>query len=177
MKSFLNQSGLVRGLRNNNPGNLIRTNNNWLGKIPFAESGDKKFEQFKELRYGIRAFYKDIINDIGKGANTIVKLVSEYAPSFENNTTAYINSVAKAMGVDKNSILKADKTTLIALAKAKFAVELGVENSKMITDSDYQDAMNILGVELEQGSNICKYCGHALVIIGLFFFTYLTVTV
>lgn len=177
MKSFLNQSNLVRGLRNNNPGNLIQTNINWQGKIPFAENPDKRFEQFKELRYGIRAFYHDMINDIGKGANTIVKLVSEYAPAFENNTTAYINSVAKAMGVGKNDILKADKATLMALAKAKFAVELGLQNSKLITDSDYQEAMDIVGVELKQGSTICKYCGHALVIIGLFFFTYLTVTV
>jgi hypothetical protein len=62
-KSFLNNH-TVRGLRNNNPGNLIRTKDAWKGKIPFEQSKDTKFEQCTALKFGIRAMFRDLINDI-----------------------------------------------------------------------------------------------------------------
>lgn len=181
-QSFLNNSE-SRGLRNNNPGNLIRTDNKWQGKIPFKESKDTKFEQFREIAWGIRAFYKDIINDINKGANTVAKLVSEYAPSFENDTASYITQVASAMGISKDKVLTANKATLIQLAKAKFRVELGAMYSAKITQANYEDAWLLMGSqygsgelpELEISRSKCEYCGHILTVIALFFFTYFTV--
>ena len=46
----------TRGKRNNNPFNIIKnTSNAWLGKVPSDLSNDSKFEQFLDIKYGIRA--------------------------------------------------------------------------------------------------------------------------
>ena len=65
-KSYLNRTDLPRGIRNNNPGNLIYTTIAWEGKISYANNRDwsgtptnivKKFEQFKEYQqYHINRF-------------------------------------------------------------------------------------------------------------------------
>lgn len=144
-KSFLNSPKLVRGLRNNNPGNLVRTSDAWQGKIPFPQSKDLKFEQFFELRYGIRAMLKDLIHDIKKGKNTVSLLIHEYAPSFENETDDYIKKVSKTLGVSPTQKLtKIDGNFLILLARAIMKVELGNDHLK-VTDSDIKEALKILG--------------------------------
>jgi hypothetical protein len=144
-KSFLNIENMVRGLRNNNPGNLIRTKNAWQGKIPYPQSKDQKFEQFTELRFGIRAMIKDLVNDINKGKNTVTKLINEYAPKTENNTAAYIQSVCKTIGVSPNDkITSINNGFLTLLVRAILKVELGGEHIK-VTDSDINDALQILG--------------------------------
>lgn len=82
MSSFLGRKDLTRGIRNNNPGNLRVTPDKWVGKIPLSQNTDlnKSFEQFTEIKYGIRAMLIDLLGDIGKGKDTIRKLISEYAP-------------------------------------------------------------------------------------------------
>ena len=42
----------TRGYSNNNPGNIIKTSTEWLGKV---ECSDKKFECFDSMEKGIRA--------------------------------------------------------------------------------------------------------------------------
>lgn len=143
-KSFLNNH-TVRGLRNNNPGNLIYTAIAWQGKIPKPQSKDSKFEQFIDLKHGIRAMLKDVINDINKGKNTVTKLINEYAPPTENNTKAYIQTVAKSIGVDALEPLKTiNNAFLLSLSRAIFKVELGTAHTQ-ITDSDINDAIQSLG--------------------------------
>lgn len=143
-KSFLNNH-VSRGLRNNNPGNLKRSNNAWQGKIPYPQSKDKTFEQFKELKWGIRAMIKDLIHDINKGKNTVKLLISEYAPTSENNTSAYIDSVCKTMGIQPNDKLtEINDLFIVALVRAILKVELGNHHSE-VTDSDIYDALAILG--------------------------------
>ncbi|AXG72939.1 structural protein [Flavobacterium arcticum] len=148
-KSYLNRTELARGLRNNNPGNLIRTSIAWEGKIPHSNSADAKFEQFYELRYGIRAMMRNLITHINKGTNTIEKLISKYAPSFENNTTAYINSVVSALGIPKTATLDLSEETIIALCKIIAMIENG-NDSYAITNQDYKDAIAILGIPLKK---------------------------
>ena len=148
-KSYLNQAGLPRGLRNNNPGNLRRTSIAWDGKIPFAQSKDASFEQFVELRYGIRALMKDIISDFKDGSDTIRSLISEFAPPHENNTIAYINSVAQSMGIGADTVIaNLSQIQLKVFCKAIVKVENGAAFDNYITDSDYNDALAILGVNL-----------------------------
>ncbi|MFB9098400.1 hypothetical protein ACFFVF_17995, partial [Flavobacterium jumunjinense] len=72
---------------------MIQTNIPWKGKVPLSQNTDTRFEQFYELRYGIRALMLDLYNDFYKGKNTVTQLISEFAPHFENNTDAYIRSV------------------------------------------------------------------------------------
>lgn len=143
-KSFLNNHA-VRGLRNNNPGNLIRTKDAWQGKIPFPQSKDAKFEQFTALKWGLRAMLKDLIHDINKGKNTVTKLINEYAPKVENDTTAYILNVCKTIGVKPDDkISSINNEFLILLVRAILKVELGGAHTQ-VKDSDIQEALELLG--------------------------------
>ena len=147
--SYLNNTSLPRGIRNNNPGNLVRSANAWLGKIPYNQSLDERFEQFTELRYGLRALMRDIYNDYSrKGKTTVTALISEFAPDFENNTASYINTVVKMIG--SNIIGELTQEKMIALCKAIILVENGSGYSKYISDKDYNDAMAILGIPLKK---------------------------
>lgn len=147
MKSYLGRTDLPRGLRNNNPGNIRFSNtNDWVGKIPYANNTDagKAFEQYTELRYGIRAKMVLIYNDINARTNTIEKLILEYAPPNENNTVAYINQLVSMMGISKTAPIELTEESLIALCKAISYVENGAAYQNFITDSDYQDAIAVL---------------------------------
>lgn len=147
--SYLNIPTFPRGIRNNNPANLVRSANDWDGKIPYSQSLDSRFEQFTELRYGIRALMRDIYNDYErKGKKTVTELISEFAPSFENNTTSYINTVVKMIGSNLIGELTQDK--MIALCKAIIYVENGSGYAKYISDKDYNDAIAILGIPLKK---------------------------
>lgn len=147
--SYLGQGNLPRGIRNNNPGNLVITSINWNGKIPVYQNTDGKFEQFIELRYGIRALMRDIYNDFTKkGLKTVTSLISEFAPAFENNTSSYINSVVASVG--SNLIGELTQEKMIALCKAIIKVENGSNYFSYIKDKDYNDAIAILGISLKK---------------------------
>lgn len=177
MKSFLNNHE-VRGLRNNNPGNLRRTSSAWQGKIPFSQSKDASFEQFTHLFWGLRALMKNLITQQNRGIDTIRKQITRYAPSNENNTEAYVQFVAKEMGVNPDAKINiiTNDIHLLALTKAIVKMENG-KASDEIFNSDYEDAFAYLtsgGAEvvINAKKKFCEYCGHALAIVALFFFTY-----
>lgn len=178
MTNNLNNPKLSRGVRNNNPGNLVKTNNAWIGKI--KNGTDSRFEQFTDVKYGIRAMIIDIIGDIGKGKNTIRKLISEYAPAFENNTNNYVNVVSSALGINPDSIIKeVDFTFIHKISRAIITHENG-KDGDLITDSDIFDAIDILDRKQLNGVVINVKRGfkfNALIVpVLLFFFTVFTAT-
>ena len=118
-------SNAPRGIRNNNPGNLIYTNIKWKGKLSKAQNKDRRFEMFIAPAYGIRAMIKDLKHDIEKGKNTVPLLVEEYAPRFENNTDHYIQTVCKDLKVSKRAKLLPTKNTLHLLVVSMTRVETG----------------------------------------------------
>lgn len=88
-----------RGIRNNNPGN-IRIGNKWQGLVTKYEQTDKEFDQFTDPTWGIRALAALLVNYQDKyGLRTVRQVINRWAPPVENNTTAYTNQVAKAIGV------------------------------------------------------------------------------
>jgi hypothetical protein len=131
---------LPRGIRNNNPGNLVKTSIPWQGKVPHSQNNDSRFEQFVSMAYGVRAMMLDVINDINKGLNTIQKLVYEYAPPHENDTQAYINSVVKQSGIGKEDLLIPVKDTMQKLIMAK----IKHENGMGITPEQFEEAWSLL---------------------------------
>lgn len=113
-----------RGIRNNNPGN-IRHGDAWQGLA--EQQTDSSFCVFRSPEYGIRALAKVLMNYEKKyGLNTVRKIVSCYAPENENDTDAYIKSVAGQLGVDADeTITVRDKATLLVLVKAIIRHENG----------------------------------------------------
>ena len=138
-----------RGIRNNNPGN-IRWSDDWKGLIPQAQSTDKDFCQFYDVKWGIRALVKVLLNyskrpgmpGVGNsGIDTVREIISRWAPPNENNTEAYIQSVAKACGVKPNeAIYITDKSLLLKMVKAIIQHENGVQ--------PYTDAILLEGIGL-----------------------------
>ena len=122
-KSYLNRTDLPRGIRNNNPANLIKTGIAWKGEV--TTNTDGHFEQFKELKYGIRALYRQLYTDIEERNMNLRQLINKFAPSFENNTTAYIEFISKKTGISPSYPIKLDSEILITIAKAIISIENG----------------------------------------------------
>jgi len=91
-----------RGLRNNNPLN-IRTGDNWQGLAD--EQTDPSFCVFSSPEYGLRAAAKLLLNYQSRyGCWSIQAIVNRWAPESENDTAAYVASVAKGCGVNKDEL-------------------------------------------------------------------------
>lgn len=115
-----------RGLRNNNPGNIRISSTKWQGEI--MPSTDKSFKQFNTMAYGYRALIK-LLQNYRKLYNlkTVAELINRWAPSNENNTSAYITRVCKEMQVPSTHVPDInDKATMCAMAAAISQVENGV---------------------------------------------------
>ena len=88
-----------RGIRNNNPGNIRRSDqNDWLGKL---DEGDEDFEVFNTPENGLRAMYRLILNRMKDGVHSVEDQVSIYAPPTENDTQSYVQGAKRAVGKDK----------------------------------------------------------------------------
>lgn len=92
----------TRNWRNNNPGNIEYGD---FAKRNGAIGTDGRFAIFPDMNVGRGA--KETLLFEGKNYRdkTIAQAISRYAPSFENNTGAYIASVSRAAGVDPNTPL------------------------------------------------------------------------
>ena len=89
----------TRGKRNNNPFNIIKnTSNAWLGKVPSDLSNDSKFEQFLDIKYGIRAGLILLRRYITQyRLDSVSEIIRRFAPESENNIKAYITFVESCM--------------------------------------------------------------------------------
>ena len=141
---------IPRGIRNNNPGNIRWSNDQWKGLIPKDQANDKSFCVFRTPEYGIRAMTRILrrytqypgIPNVGKpNIDTVREIISRWAPPNENNTEAYIQSVAKSVGVAANSPIDVfDSAIMLKLLKAIIAHENGQQ--------PYTDAQILAGINL-----------------------------
>lgn len=119
---------IPRGIRNNNPLN-IRVGNVWLGEV--KNPTDPHFEQFNSMEYGLRAGFVLLRRYIRHyKRQTIEDIISSWAPSNENNTRAYIDTVVKVSGIHRNEILHySNKDAMCKLVDAMCFVENGTHVS------------------------------------------------
>lgn len=108
----------VRGVRNNNPGNIRKSKfNNWNGEI---DGTDPEFCSFLTVRYGIRALVKLITNYVKKRSlYTVSTIIRRYAPSIENHTEHYIKFVCNNLDVGKSEDVS-DRIPELVMAIIKF---------------------------------------------------------
>jgi len=104
----------MRGIRNNNPGNIRHSGNRWQGMS--AQQTDAAFVQFISPEYGIRALSK-LLDTYSQtyGLNTVRGIIHKYAPPVENNSGAYVEAVSSALGVlpDTKIDVQARKADLV----------------------------------------------------------------
>ena len=125
----------VRGIRNNNPGNIEFYNQPGAS----IESKGGRFAQFSTPEQGINAMSKQLdlyytgkSQNVTKPINTIQDIITTWAPpknkkgQVENDTAAYIAFVAKSMGVSPTAKLNLqDPNTKAALMSAMITKENG----------------------------------------------------
>ena len=135
---------MTRGYKNNNFGNIRITRDKngkqtfWKGEIIGT---DKAFKTFSSPAYGYRAIFALLKEYIGKGYNTIEKIITRYAPSSENNTNAYISTVVKRSGVAKDAYIAA--SDLVTLSKIVSAISF-VENGIPANEVDIENGKKLL---------------------------------
>lgn len=116
-----------RGLRNNNPGNIRRTYIEWQGEVPNSESRDDAFEVFEHPGYGLRAMAMTLVNYQQRhGRDTVREVITRWAPPSENNTGAYVQAVADAVGVDPDDEIDV-RAQLLPMMRAITRHENGID--------------------------------------------------
>ncbi len=91
-----------RGIRNKNPLN-IRHGDQWQGMADVQT--DKAFVQFTDHRFGYRAAARVVDNYRKRGVKTLAQIVATWAPTNENDTGAYIASVAAKTGLEPDQVI------------------------------------------------------------------------
>ena len=128
---------LPRGIRNNNPLN-IRVGNNWFGEV--AKPTDTTFEQFTDMRFGVRAAFIILKRYINRyKLNTIEKIVERWAPSNENNTQRYIDMVSQLAAIKPTEAIRYEhKERMVRLVDAMIRVECGQPVERRIIEKGYE---------------------------------------
>ncbi len=130
-----------RGIRNHNPGN-IRWGQNWQGLDPEGKKKDASFCVFESPVFGIRALAKVLINYKKiHGLNTVRQIVSRYAPPNENQTAAYIQTVAKQLEVYPDTKIDIEERGILTVfIKAVIRMENGIQP---YSDETIQEAIRM----------------------------------
>lgn len=124
-----------RGLRNNNPGCLKKTEIKWQGKV--SNPAEPVFETFDTMSNGVRAAVRNAFTQWNRGKDTINTLIHTWAPATENRTAAYVAAVAKAAKIHKDKEFKfGNNETTVQIMYAIFLHESGPEAKKYITQEN-----------------------------------------
>ena len=123
-QDYMNNLGMApRGIRNNNPGNIVRTSGAWEGEVA---GHDGKFKTFATPEQGIAAVSRNLLSYDSKGLNTVSGIINRWAPPSENNTSQYVSIVSKALGVSPDAKLDMkDPAVLTSLTRAIIQHENG----------------------------------------------------
>lgn len=132
----------VRGIRNNNPGNIRRSNDRWQGLA--SDQPDEEFFKFESMEYGARAMMIVLRNYILKrGANTIRKIVNRYSPPSDHNPTdALVRLYSERLGVNPDQVVYPQKDFIKDLAYEIARVE--VANHEAVTKELFDKAYGLI---------------------------------
>lgn len=132
---------LPRGIRNNNPLNIVK-GNSWKGEA--ANQTDKRFEEFESMAMGLRAGFVLLRNYI-EGTktrpakfNTIRKIIARWAPPSENYTQRYIDNVCRWSGLLPDEVVRfRERKKMVAIVQAMAKMECGVTLDIALIESAY----------------------------------------
>ena len=104
---------IPRSVRNNNPGNILRTNIAWEGlqapaQMAPEQQAEDRYCVFAAPKWGFRALAIDLNTKWHRGLQTGRQIMAVYAPPNENDTGAYVAAVCRMMGVGPDDRLQLD---------------------------------------------------------------------
>ena len=130
-----------RGIRNNNPGNIDRNATHWQG-MSSDQSGDPRFVVFDSPLYGIRALAKVLLTYYRTyQLQTPMTIINRWAPPTENDTMAYAQQIAKALGVARGERINLEQPDTLEIVVAAIIQH---ENGRQ----PYDAALIVQAVEL-----------------------------
>lgn len=150
----------TRGVRNNNPGNIKKTNDPWQGLKKYQS--DPVFFQFEKPIYGIRAIARILINyqdslmkEKKENGISINYIVNKWAPPIENQTSNYINFIKKQNGfISENITLDMhDFDKIFPIVKAIIHFENGYQP---YDDQTIEYGLRLAGVEKSKEKSLLK---------------------
>lgn len=113
--------GASRGERNNNPGNL--EDSPFTRAQPGYKGSDGRFAQYETKAHGEAAQAKLLANNyIGKGYNTVQKVIGRYAPRSDNAASFdnYVAYVSRRLNINPSDTLTPAMTARLAEAMREF---------------------------------------------------------
>lgn len=129
----------TRGIRNNNPGNIRVSKDQWEGMT----GDDGAFVTFDSPESGVRALGKNLLSYGRQGYDSIEKIINRWAPPNENDTKSYIDSVVAATGIPATQSLDlSDPDTLSSLAQAISFHETGSRYDPEVYQKGVARALN-----------------------------------
>ena len=123
-----NEVKLPRGIRNNNPLNIMYSRrNNWLGQLGYNPVIEDRFCRFEHMRWGFRAAFVLIKRYMrAQSLDTPRRIIAKWAPSCENDTKAYLWNVCLYSGLSADQKLSFDdQVDMLLLVSAMCRVENG----------------------------------------------------
>lgn len=111
------------GVRNNNPGNIIKTDITWQGEVECAS----RFECFSTPEMGLRAMAKNLLSYQSRHKlKTIGEIIHRWSPPHENQTHALSRATCKRLQVSCDTPINlAESNYLKGLIKSLVVQENG----------------------------------------------------
>lgn len=149
-------SGNARGVRNNNPGNIRKSKDVWVGQT----GNDGAFVTFATPAHGIRATGRNLLSYARQGYVTPEQIITRWAPpEDDNDTEGYIKFVSEYLNVPRDTRLDlTDLNTLTRLSMAIMIKENGQGEFNKIAGDDISNGIQAaLGlVDLPQSGQVPK---------------------
>ncbi|MGJ7249158.1 hypothetical protein [Morganella morganii] len=149
-------SGNARGVRNNNPGNIRKSKDVWVGQT----GNDGAFVTFATPAHGIRATGRNLLSYAHQGYVTPEQIITRWAPpEDDNDTEGYIKFVSEYLNVPRDTRLDlTDLNTLTRLSMAIMIKENGQSEFDKIAGDDISNGIQAaLGlVDLPQSGQAPK---------------------
>lgn len=149
-------NGNARGVRNNNPGNIRKSKDVWVGQT----GNDGSFVTFATPAHGIRATGRNLLSYARQGYVTPEQIITRWAPpEDDNDTEGYIKFVSEYLNVPRDTRLDlTDLNTLTRLSMAIMIKENGQGEFNKIAGDDISNGIQAaLGlVDLPQSEQAPK---------------------
>ena len=143
---------MPRGLRNNNPLNIVRGSSRWIGSK--TEVQDTRFCEFEGMKWGFRAAYR-LLWTYWKvyRRQTLGDIIYRWCPPTDasNDTGAYIVSVCKRVS-ERMDITYYASTPLLS-PRPQDNSELRREEARLLWVS-----IAVAMAEVENGRTACQLC-------------------
>lgn len=132
-------AGNARGVRNNNPGNIRKSKDVWVGQT----GSDGSFVTFATPAHGIRATGRNLLSYARQGYVTPEQIITRWAPpEDDNDTEGYIKFVSEYLNVPRDTRLDlTDLNTLTRLSMAIMIKENGQSEFNKISGDDISNGI------------------------------------